>query len=57
MQNTDPLILVTNDDGVYAPGIQALFEAMKSVGRPVMVVTGSKKTWHKPAKIIISRVC
>nr|MBF0223642.1 5'/3'-nucleotidase SurE [Desulfobulbaceae bacterium] len=35
--NKAPLILVTNDDGVYAPGIQALFEAMKGVGTPVMV--------------------
>ena len=32
-----PLILVTNDDGVYAPGIQAVFEAMKLLGTPVMV--------------------
>lgn len=32
-----PLILVTNDDGVYAPGIRALFEAMKAIGRPVIV--------------------
>lgn len=31
------IILVTNDDGVYAPGIQALFAAMAEVGRPVMV--------------------
>ncbi|MEN8199751.1 MAG: 5'/3'-nucleotidase SurE [Thermodesulfobacteriota bacterium] len=32
-----PLILVTNDDGVNAPGIRALFEAMAPLGRPVMV--------------------
>jgi len=37
MKNNHPLILVTNDDGVYAPGIQSVFEAMKEVGRPVMV--------------------
>jgi 5'-nucleotidase len=28
----DPLILVTNDDGVHAPGIRALAEALRSVG-------------------------
>ncbi|MGI6637805.1 MAG: 5'/3'-nucleotidase SurE [Desulfobulbus sp.] len=32
-----PLILVTNDDGVYAPGIRALFEAMHSLGEAVIV--------------------
>lgn len=37
MINTTPLIVLTNDDGVYAPGIQALFVAMQRVGRVVMV--------------------
>ncbi len=32
-----PLILVTNDDGVYAPGIRALHEAVRSLGRAVIV--------------------
>ena len=32
-----PLILVTNDDGVYAPGIRVLFEAMCSLGEAVIV--------------------
>ncbi len=32
-----PLILVTNDDGVSAPGVRAVFEALKEVGYPVMV--------------------
>lgn len=32
-----PLILVTNDDGVHAPGLHLLFEAMKEVGRPVII--------------------
>lgn len=34
---TPPLILITNDDGVYAPGIRALFQGMKKVGRPVII--------------------
>jgi len=34
---SEPLILVTNDDGVYAPGIRALFDAVRSLGRAVIV--------------------
>lgn len=33
----EPLILVTNDDGVLAPGIRALFEAVRPLGRAIMV--------------------
>lgn len=32
-----PLILVTNDDGIHSPGLIALFEAMKTVGRAVVI--------------------
>src|SRR5512135_1780894 len=28
----DPLILITNDDGVHAPGIRALAEALHAIG-------------------------
>ena len=50
-------ILVANDDGIYAPGIIALAEAMTSFGK-VTVVTpkenrsaiGHKKTMHKPQR-------
>ena len=34
---SEPLILVTNDDGVNAPGLLALKEAMQSLGRVVVV--------------------
>ncbi|MFC1513188.1 5'/3'-nucleotidase SurE [Thermodesulfobacteriota bacterium] len=34
---SEPLILVTNDDGVNAPGLLALREAMQSLGRVVVV--------------------
>ena len=37
MNKTTPLILVTKDEGVYAPGIQAVFAALHEVGRVVMV--------------------
>ncbi len=33
----NPLILVTNDDGVHAPGIRALHEAVSSLGEAVIV--------------------
>jgi 5'-nucleotidase len=32
-----PLVLITNDDGVHAPGIRALAEALASVGRVQVV--------------------
>lgn len=32
-----PLILVTNDDGVYAPGLKALYEAVAPLGKAVVV--------------------
>jgi len=35
--STKPFILVTNDDGVNAPGLLALKEAMQSLGRVVVV--------------------
>jgi 5'-nucleotidase len=31
------LILVTNDDGIHSPGLIALYEAMKTVGEPVII--------------------
>ena len=33
----NPLILVTNDDGVQAPGVRALHEAVGTLGRAVIV--------------------
>jgi len=41
MENEQPLILVTNDDGISAPGILALAEEMKRFGR-VLVVAPDK---------------
>lgn len=41
MNNDRPLILVTNDDGIFAPGIRALAEEMRAFGR-VMVVAPDK---------------
>ena len=39
-----PLILVTNDDGVHAPGIRALFEAVAPLGRAVIVAPERDKS-------------
>ena len=53
-----PLILVTNDDGVYAPGLRALFNAMKPMGRPVIIAplrdnsaVSQSLTMHKPLRV------
>lgn len=39
-----PLILVSNDDGVHAPGIQALAEAMRPLGDVVTVAPASEQS-------------
>jgi 5'-nucleotidase len=37
MANEEPVILVTNDDGITAPGIRNLVEAVKGLGKIVVV--------------------
>jgi len=39
-----PLILVTNDDGIYAPGILALYLAMKEIGEVMVVAPDSERS-------------
>ena len=39
-----PLILVTNDDGITAPGIRALIEVMKTLGDVVVVAPDSPQS-------------
>ncbi|MBY0480990.1 MAG: 5'/3'-nucleotidase SurE [Chitinophagaceae bacterium] len=36
-KKVEPIILITNDDGVTAPGIKALVEAVKGLGKVVVV--------------------
>ncbi|RLE79857.1 MAG: 5'/3'-nucleotidase SurE [Thermoprotei archaeon] len=52
-----PVILVTNDDGVYSPGLRLLFEAVSDLGETIVVVpetpkssTGMGLTLHKPLR-------
>jgi len=44
MPKTRPLILVTNDDGITAPGIRALIEVMKELGDVVVVAPDSPQS-------------
>ena len=51
------LILISNDDGIYAPGINALRQAMEQLGEVVVVApdrprsaTGLSITIHKPLR-------
>ena len=37
MKKDQPTILVVNDDGITAPGIKALLDTMKTIGRVVVV--------------------
>jgi 5'-nucleotidase len=53
-----PLILVTNDDGLFAPGIKALVEVAKSLGDVVIVAPDSPQsgmghaiTIHNPLRL------
>ncbi len=39
-----PLILVTNDDGIYAPGIRALYHAMIRLGEAKVVAPDSERS-------------
>jgi len=39
-----PLILITNDDGIVAPGIRALIEVMKEIGEVVVVAPDSPQS-------------
>lgn len=39
-----PLILVTNDDGISAPGIRTLIEVMKTIGEVVVVAPDSPQS-------------
>lgn len=41
-----PLILVTNDDGIHAPGIHHLMECLKGIGRIVVVAPDSPRSGH-----------
>ena len=41
---TKPLILITNDDGLFAPGIKALIEVVKEIGTPIVVAPDSPQS-------------
>ena len=42
--NNRPNILVTNDDGIFAPGIYALWEAMQEIGNTTVVAPDTEKS-------------
>ena len=51
-------ILVTNDDGVHAPGLQALAQEMKTVGKVTILApdrnwsaSGHVKTMERPLRV------
>lgn len=43
-EDNRPLILVTNDDGITAPGIKSLVEAVRNLGRVVVVAPDSPQS-------------
>ena len=42
-------ILIANDDGVFAPGIQALAQALKPLGRVVVVAPEAERSGYSSA--------
>lgn len=42
--NYEPIILVTNDDGVTAPGIRSLIEAVQDLGKVIVVAPDSPQS-------------
>jgi 5'-nucleotidase len=44
MAPKQPVILVTNDDGITAPGLKALVEAVRSLGRVIVVAPDSPQS-------------
>jgi len=42
--NEQPKILITNDDGIYAPGIFALWEALDALGDVTIVAPDTEKS-------------
>lgn len=44
MSKKDPVILITNDDGITAPGIRALVDAVRDLGRIVVVAPDSPQS-------------
>ncbi len=56
-QNSRPVILISNDDGIDSPGLLALTQAMQSVGEAAVFApehnwsaAGHTKTMHKPLR-------
>ncbi|MCX5750671.1 MAG: 5'/3'-nucleotidase SurE [Candidatus Saganbacteria bacterium] len=44
MLKKKPLILLTNDDGIYAPGIFALYKEMEKIGRVIVVAPSGEQS-------------
>lgn len=58
-----PTILVTNDDGVYAPGLLALYQALQGLGTVIVLApernwsaAGHSKTMHEPLRVNPARL-
>ena len=55
-----PLILITNDDGIAAPGIRALIAVMKEIGASAlptfMVYKNGKLSWKKEGIVTLQEL-
>ena len=51
-----PLILITNDDGIFAPGIKALLEVVQKIGTPIVVAPDKPQSGQGHAITITSPI-
>ena len=51
-----PLILITNDDGIFAPGIKALLEVVQQIGTPIVVAPDKPQSGQGHAITITSPI-
>jgi 5'/3'-nucleotidase SurE len=49
-----PLILVTNDDGITAPGIRALIEVMSEIGTVIVVAPDTPQSAMDTQSLLIA---
>ena len=52
-----PRILVTNDDGINAPGIKALVDIAKQYGDPFVVAPDSPTNQVKVMQLLLQNLC
>jgi len=48
LSQNPPRILLTNDDGIDAPGLVAMHKALSRVGRVTVAAPATNSEWYRP---------